>query len=261
MNRTPASPYAAGALRFARYAYPPNELGYCGPDASRQMLEQVAARVADPDLRRLIRGFEGAWPYLELIAEANGIADPLDDRVVEAYWLGNRLLDRVTPTFLGESMRSRFRDRAGGSWDRLAEAVCTGALPHHAFHVFGVYPWVGLLRSGRTTEPLRVLDRCRVRWGRVVALGEETAVVRSRPLAWDGRVLGLGEPIEETALVSSDGLDLAGPLAVGDWCSLHWEWVCERLDAAALGRLRRYTLAQLAVVNHPALEAPAHVLA
>ena len=59
---------ASGALRFARYAYPPNELGYCGPDASRQLLEQVSAGVDDHDLHRLLRGFEGAWPYLQLIA-------------------------------------------------------------------------------------------------------------------------------------------------------------------------------------------------
>ena len=27
----------------------------------------------DPDLRRLARGFEGAWPYLQLIAAANRV--------------------------------------------------------------------------------------------------------------------------------------------------------------------------------------------
>ena len=103
----------SGALRFAAYAYPPNALGYCGPDASHQLLEQVAAGVDDPDLRRLARGFEGAWPYLELIAGANGIRDPLDPRVVEAYWVGNGLLDRVGPRLLGDSLEDRFRGRAG----------------------------------------------------------------------------------------------------------------------------------------------------
>ena len=49
----------SGALRFAAYAYPPNALGYCGPDASHQLLEQVAAGVDDPDLRRLARGLRG----------------------------------------------------------------------------------------------------------------------------------------------------------------------------------------------------------
>ena len=47
----------AGYTLFARYAYPPNELGYCGPDAAAQLLEQVADGTVDEELRRLLRGF------------------------------------------------------------------------------------------------------------------------------------------------------------------------------------------------------------
>ena len=251
----------SGALRFAAYAYPPNALGYCGPDQSHQLLEQLAAGVDDPDLRRLARGFEGAWPYLELIAGANGIRDPLDPRVVEAYWLGNTLLDRVGPRLLGDSLEARFRGRAGRSWLRLVDAVPAGAAPHHSFHVFGIYPWVGLLREGRVDEPLHVLDRCRVRWGRVVEVKGARAVVASRPLRWDGRRLRLGAERPEEVLLRVDGLGLAGPVQVGDWCSLHWDWVCERLDRAQLSALVHYTAGQLAVVNSTAYPAPAAVLA
>jgi hypothetical protein len=255
-----ASPIS-GALRFAAYAYPPNALGYCGPDASQQLLQQVAEGVDNPDLRKLARGFEGAWPYLELIAAANRIEDPLDARVVEAYWVGNSLLERVGTRLLGDSLESRFRARAGQSWSRLVEAVPAGAVPHHSFHVFGIYPWLGLLREGRVDEPLHVLDRCRVRWGQVLQVRGGEAVVRARPLLWDGRQLALGEPREETSYVRLDGLGLAGPVQVGDWCSLHWSWVCERLDRPRLVALRHYTLAQLHVVNGTAFPAPAAVLA
>ncbi|GAA4397665.1 DUF6390 family protein [Fodinibacter luteus] len=250
----------SGALRFAAYAYPPNALGYCGPDAAHQLLEQVAAGVDDPDLRRLARGFEGAWPYLELIAAANGIRDPLDPRVVEAYWVGNALLDRVGPRLLGDSLESRFRGRAGRSWARLAEAVPAGAVPHHSFHVLGIYPWVGLLREGRVDEPLHVLDRCRVRWGRVVELHGPRAVVASRPLVWDGRLLSLGAERPEEVLLRVDGLGLAGAVQVGDWCSLHWDWVCERLTPRQLAALHRRTGDQLAVANGTPYPAPAAVL-
>jgi hypothetical protein len=255
------SPAASGVLRFAAYAYPPNALGYCGPDAAQQLLEQVAAGVDDPDLRRLARGFEGAWPYLELIAAANGIGDPLHPAVVEAYWVGNGLLDRVGPRLLGDSLESRFRGRVGRSWPRLVDAVPAGAVPHHSFHVFGVYPWLGLLREGRVDEPLRVLDRCRVRWGEVVEVGGGQATVRSRSLEWDGRRLVLGAPRTEQAVLRLDGLGLAGTVRAGDWCSLHWDWVCERLDRPRLAALSRYTRAQLAVANSTAYPAPAAVLA
>ena len=89
-----------GPVLFSRYAYPPNALGYCGPENSAELFERAAAGEDSPDLRRLIRGFEGAWPYLALIAGAAGRADPLDPDVVEAYWVGNGLLDAVTPQML-----------------------------------------------------------------------------------------------------------------------------------------------------------------
>lgn len=251
---------ASGPLLFARYAYPPNELGFCGPAASHQLLEQVSGAVDDGDLRALARGFAGAWPYLELIAAANGILDPLDVRVVEAYWVGNVLLDRVPMSMMGGSLEDRFRARAGRSWSHLAEAV-PGAQPHHSFHVFGVYPWLGMLRAGRVDEPLRVLDRCRIRWGRVLDVVGDRALVRSRPLRWDGHALTEGPPEVEQVVVALDGLGLAGPLLPGDSCSLHWDWVCERLGPRRLAALRYRSGRQLAAINALAVPAPATVLA
>ncbi len=65
------------------------------PTRPRTLLEYGAAGASDGGLAELARTFEGAWPYLSLIAAANRIDDPLDPRVVEAYWVGNALLDRV----------------------------------------------------------------------------------------------------------------------------------------------------------------------
>lgn len=251
----------SGPVLFARFTYPPNVLGYCGPDDHRALLEYGATGEEDGGLRELARGFEGAWPYLELIAAANHLADPLDRRVVEAYWIGNPLLDRVPPALLGPSLEARFRRPAGRGWEHLAEVVAHGARPHHAFHVFGVYPWVGLLRSGVVDQPLHVLDRCRVRWGRVVTCSDGHAIVRSRPLAWDGRALALGPPRVETATAAEDGTGFVADLAPGDWVALHWDWVCERLTPGQLRALRRATAEQLALVNAAAHPAPAAVLA
>lgn len=130
---------------------------------------------------------------------------------MEAYWVGNDLLNGVGMRPMGDSLESRFRDRIGRPWDRLVDTVLAGAAPHHSFHVLGVHPWFGLLRQGRTPEPLRVLDRCRVRWGRVVSVAGTEAVVLSRPLLWDGRSLYLGEPREERAMVGVDGLGWRAP--------------------------------------------------
>lgn len=240
-----------GALLFARYAYPPNALGYCGPADSGALLEYAAAGVADRGLSELARQFAGAWPYLELIAGAAGIGDPLDRRVVEAYWVGNVLLDRIGLPLLAASMEQRFRPRTGRQFPYLMENVLAGGMPQHSFHVFAVYPWVGLLGDDRKAwHALTVLDRCRIRWGQVAAVDGDQVVVRSRPLRWDGRALSLGEPVPETAIRSVAGTGYLGGLAAGDWVSLHWDWVCDTLTRRQLTALRHHTLRQLEITNH-----------
>jgi hypothetical protein len=256
-----ASPRVQGPLLFVRFAYPPNALGYCGPDESDLLLEYAAATTCDPELRRLARGFSGAWPYLETIAHANGLADPLDARVVEAYWLGNDLLDAVDVASLGRSVEERFRPVAGRDWARLDAVVQQAPRPHHNFHVFCVYPWVGLLRSGATDHALHVLDRCRVRWGRVRSVGTTSAVVESSPLTWDGRRLGLGPPRPETVTVAHEGRALAATPSPGDLVACHWDWMCHRLTPGQARHLRQETARQLRLVNERlAVPPPAAVL-
>ena len=65
----------AGSVLFARYAYPPNALGYCGPADSGALLEYAAGPVSDAGLAALARRFSGAWPYLVLRL---GLTDPRD---------------------------------------------------------------------------------------------------------------------------------------------------------------------------------------
>lgn len=253
---------ADGALVFARFAYPPNELGYCGPDAGTELLERAAAGASGPQLRGLAQAFAGAWPYLELIAHANAIADPLDRRVVEAYWIGNRLLEQVGTRRFADSLATRFHPvmRLGPPRERLLDPLGADARPHHSFHVFGVYPWTGLLRTGRIDEPLHVLDRCRVRWGRVESIDGDDVVVASRPLRWVHGRLELGASRLETAIAGRRGQRLAPLLRPGDWCALHWDWVCQPLTSAQLVALRYYTRRQLAAVNAVPYPAPAGVL-
>ncbi len=231
----------AGPLLFIRYAFPPNERGLCGPADAAAVRGHAAAGEAGPELAQLARGFAGAWPYLRLIAAANRIDDPLDERVVEAYWVGSPLLENVRMADYGAFLDERFRGRAGRGWAPIARAVPAGALPHHSFHVFCVYPWTGLLREGRTEPSLGVLDSCRISWGRVLAT--DPLVVLRRPLTWDGRVLALGPPAPCPVTAGF----VAG-LRPGDWVSLHWGCVCDRLDLTRLRALRRYTARHLRLV-------------
>jgi hypothetical protein len=213
---------AEGALVFARYAYPPNKLGYCGPPGADAMLGPDATA----EIGRRAREFEGAWSYLELLAEHAGVADPLDADVVRAYWLGGELLDGIDPAALVARLESRFRGQLGGTWREAG----LRASAHHSFQVFEVYPWGALLLEGREPGPaVQVLDRCRIRVGEVLTVQGEAVTVASRLLAWQDGSLTEAPATTETAHWSVDGTSLIDVPAVGDLVALHWHWVCEVL--------------------------------
>jgi hypothetical protein len=242
-------PPTPGPVLFARYAFPPNSHGFCGPADSGGLFEYGVAGRDERGLRAMAQQFAGAWPYLQLIAGATGLDDALDRRVVEAYWVGSPRLDLVGTPAVGDSMEERFRYMTGARFGSLTEGVLAGGVPHHSFAVLCIYPYTGLLTDGRkAAHALTVLDRCRIRWGRVLEVQGDQVVVRSRPLTWDGDVLALGEPSTEAAVQSVDGVGMVA-VAPGDWVSLHWEWVCDRLTEAQVARLRRYTERHLAIVN------------
>jgi len=253
----PAAGGTAGPVLFARYAYPPNELGYCGPADPAELLGTAAEGVDLGALSHLAARFEGAWPYLQLIAASHGIADPLDRRVVEAYWVGNPLLGGVRAPALVASLEDRFGRRVGRRIEPLAAAVPLGGVCQHSFHVFAVYPWLGLLRAGMEGAPLTVLDRCRIRWGRVEWVSGDEVTVRNRVLTFEGSELVLGPERVEVARRSREGVGLAPTVGPGDTVSLHWDWVCDRLTPGALAWLRWTTAANLAAVNGLATPGPA----
>jgi len=237
-----------GPVRFARFAMPPNQLGYCGP-GDDDVLEPYVRGHEDRGLREIAAGFEGAFPYLRLLAGVDQCRDPLDADVVEAYWIGNELLDRVSVHDFGTSIDDRFRRRAGSEWRHIDHTIGEG-VANHAYHVMHVMPWAGLLRDGIVDEPLRIIDRCRVSWATVIeptgvvrnGSGPFGVLVRRDPLVWSGSRLVFGPPVVEA---------VSSPFAVdaGDSVAVHWDWICERLDRRQLCWLRRVTNRQLATLR------------
>jgi hypothetical protein len=216
-----------GAALFARYADAPNALGYCGPPEGIGTTED--------EIRASARRFSGVWPYLQVLARLTGTPDPLDARLVEAYWLGRDL--GVDQEAFGRELLAVLGPRAGAYWTHLTAELLTESAPDHGFHVFGVYPWSRLLGVG--PQPREVLDSCRIRWGTVVALDPLT--VSSPRLTWDGSALGIGEPTEGP--VRGDGV------ALGDVVAVHWDRLVDRLTADQAAVLAASTQTRLALTN------------
>ena len=122
----------------------------------------------DPELRRIAQGFEGAWPYLELIAAENDVADPARPVRRRGVLAGQRAAARGRPAGAGTTTSThRFKPRAAAASGRwLAEKAGSTSVVHHSFHVLEVLPRIGMIRGGLPADLVGVLERCLVRPGR-----------------------------------------------------------------------------------------------
>ena len=233
-----------GTISFARYAFMPSKLGYCGGDDNRTLFEYCAAKHTDPGLVVILQKFEAAYPYLKLIASSNQL-DPFDARVVEAYWLGNELLDRVDLVHFYDSLRDRFAKRLNAkTLGYLLSKPPLGARPFHNFHVFDVHSRIGTL-----DHSLDTMENCRIGWGRVKEIGATYLVVEHQPLVLECGKLKLGELREKRVLRQLDGTGFVTNCQVSDWVSLHWDWACEILSPRQVQNLERYTMYHLGLAN------------
>ena len=234
-----------GTIKFARYAFMPNKLGYCGSDGNRALFDYCAARHTDPGLVILLRKFEAAYPYLKLIASSNHISDPFDSRVVEAYWLGNELLDRVDLVQFYNSLRDRFAKRLDPkTLGYLLSKPPLGARPFHNFHVFDVHS-----RTGTLDHSLDTMENCRIGWGRVKEIEATQFAVEYQPLVLECGKLKLGDLRDKKVLRQIDGTGFVTNCQVGDWISFHWDWACEILSPTQMQNLEKYTSYHLKLAN------------
>lgn len=238
----------AGHRLFARYAYAPNALGYCGPGGSQELPAVACGRSSGVDVRGLAEQFSGAWPYQQVLAELAGVDDPLDERVVRAYWTGNDITAGVDRVKFGQRLLERIEPQAGHYWGHLGTDLLAEAAPTHAFHVFGVYPWSRLLGSGRP-EPLHVLDSCRIRWATVLQVDTERVQIRSQRLRFDGHGLSLGPEQDEPVRYRLESGTFVDGLVPGDDVAVHWDFVCDRLSSGQVDSLRHWTHWQLDATN------------
>ena len=240
----PAAPLD-GMLRFIRYGFMPNRLRYCGGDEHRLLFDHAVEDLVDGGLKRHLQKFTGALPYLQLIARANGIADPFDPRVVDAYWIGNTLLDGVEVRQLYDSLLERFgKQLQGRTRDLVLGKAPARARPHHSFHVLDVHS-----RVGELGQSLATMDHCRVSWGTVVDVAGGELVVDRVALLLELGKLVLGQPSRERVMRQIDGRGFVDDARVGDVVSIHWGWACEVLSPTQLRGLERYTRHHLTIAN------------
>ncbi|MFJ4655134.1 DUF6390 family protein [Nocardia sp. NPDC088792] len=234
---------AAGPRMFARYAYAPNALGYCGPPDATAL-----QRGSPAEIRAAARRFTGAWPYLRVMSAMTGIADPLDPRLVESYWHGGGIGATLDPTAFTRELLAILGPAAGNYWTHLSIELAAEAAPNHCFHVFGIYPWSRLLGSRASVTALQILDSCRITAALVITRDGPDLLLRSRRLAWDGARLTLSPPEDRHLAIGSDDCPAADPQP-GDVIALHWDQPVATLTPPQVVDLTASTSHQIEVTN------------
>ncbi|TSC53422.1 MAG: hypothetical protein LiPW39_287 [Parcubacteria group bacterium LiPW_39] len=255
----------------ALYGFRPHMLGLCGPKEAgrRQLLKKfLLGKIPPGKMRPIFKKFMGAYGYYKLIAKSNKISDPFDKKVVEAYWIGNELLDKVK---IGDLRKMITKDFSGPGLlpkevaAKKAAAIPEGVKPHHSFHVLVIGSVTGSVDFKNT----KLKDICRISWGRVVrcviparfakasARRAKAGIHKSgfrvkhgmtnnvskiaieyRPLVGEKKIK-LGKPIKKEIIWDKN---LIPKIKIGDWVSFHWNYLVQILTKQEIANLKKYTL-------------------
>lgn len=234
-----------GTELCVRFSYITNKLRFCGPEEAQPSFYRYLTKKDNKDeVRKDIERFEGLLPYLKAIAGKAG-KDILDDEVVEAYWLGNGLLD----DFDDEDMKAiitaltkRGLPRSMGK--KLIADLPSGFFPHHDFNVF--YVGVGNITQS-VDATLQNMDNCRISCGKVMeVVSKDTCMVMTRPLGKKGNQFRLGEEEPKTAVF----LPEVTQLKEDDLVALHWGFIPMVLEEKQVENLQKYQQRLLDILNN-----------
>lgn len=240
----------AGLLLLSRFASPPNLLSLCGPDKQKDLSWYCQTGKVDQGTVEILKEFQTAYPYLKLIASQNNIVDPFHPQVVEAYWLGNCLLNNVSlkefNRFLTDGLYLKKKlDKT--TLSLLLTKLPRGAVPHHAFHVVNIYKRTGNLAIAHT---LKTMEACLINWGQVTKVLGETIIVKAPKLVILGNKLVLGPKVLKTIKSQGEKDIFSSSIKVNDWVSFHWDRICIKLNPIQLTNLVFYTNLSLKLATY-----------
>ncbi|MGB9706789.1 MAG: DUF6390 family protein [Microgenomates group bacterium] len=254
----------SGLKLAALFGFYPHKLGFCGlqeNSAKKTLLSYLSGeKIPEQKIRKILETFKGAFSYYKLIAKSNRIEDPFDEKVVKAYWIGNQLLEKVPVDSLKEMIIKEFVGPGFLSKkiaEKKAKEVPLTSKAHHSFHVLVM----GSV-SDRIILEGKLLDLCRIAWGKVIRTcslrsqdlvfslcseigykkrGTENPnriIIEYQPLQKRRKKYFLGEPIHKIVFWEKKFIP---EIKIGDKVATHWNHIVQILSPKDLNYLKKYT--------------------
>ena len=230
----------------ALYGFYPHRLGFCGlqeNSAKKNLLDYLSGeKISEQKIRKILETFKGAFFYYKLIAKSNGIKDPFDEKVVKAYWIGNQLLEKVPVDSLKKMIIKEFVGPGFLSkvmTVKKASEISLTSKAHHSFHVLVI----GSV-SGRIILEGKLLDLCRIAWGKVIGYkkgGTENSngvIIEYQPLQKRRSKYSLGRAIHKIVFWDKKFIP---EIKIGDNVATHWNHIVQILSTKDLIYLKKYT--------------------
>ncbi len=212
------------ALKLASlFSYSPNHRGYCGRDSAGDAFTQCITEGKCDTVPQELKHFIVLYPYLKTIATLTNL-QPFDHKVVEAYWMGNELLDDI-PKHGYEILLKEFKKQGVPPWlvDSLKKKKPKKFIPNHLFQVLHV--GVGQA-SGSVPFNINSVNSCMIRWGQIVAVTADKQIhtaLNTLTQRNEGHKL---ESVKE--VLPPEACPFFSP-KVGDVVALHWGHMVKKL--------------------------------
>jgi len=200
----------------ARFALPPNSLGFCGKDTAPERFKQCFIHGEYTGVEEEIEKFIVLHPYIKTLGEITG-RSKFSYKVIEAYWLGNDLLKQIRPKHYLTLLRN-FSEQDVPGWliEELRNNPPARFIPHHLFQVL----FVGVGRASHAVPfNLESINNCMIRWGKVVEKNEQALKLELHSLK---RGINKYVLTKLTASFSYNSEFLPG-LKTGDVVAVHWQ--------------------------------------
>jgi len=228
----------------SRFSYITNSLRFCGPsEAHKQFLQYLDKKDNEEEVKNLLLKFESLRPYFTSIAEKAKL-DCFDYKVIEAYWIGNNLLDNFNDKDMKEViLKLTFRGLPSSIGGKLIHNMPSGLMPHHNFNV--MYVGVGMTTKSVETN-IQNMDNCRISWGKVLEVIDDKLLVQTNSLIKKNNKFELKENETKTAVFLKQMLP---DIKKNDIVALHWGFAPLILTQEQAKNLEKYTERILGVLN------------